>query len=357
MFLLEQFTNGQDDGTERPRSGEHTAIPTINSLSIDEADGLPGTFRMSSHEDEQENQSNQNILSSEDTTQSASLNREINNTPDSSPSSINEMESRDPESQQENNFSESSPQPENDTVLQDEQILNFISGYSNRPSKIHTIIVLIACMFLFRLFLEGLANGDVRMLLAVLLSIWLLRWVQLRRMERYDEEFAGVLGEVLESGDRSRLGATIDVQLLGFQGQLAMAILESRRQMNETGGYGRPDGAGNILNGVSEETKAGWKHFHFNPTGNVDEEQNDSDDMLLKRSDCDSVCCICLGEYEKGEFLCELPCGHLFHKECIGDWCENHQRCPLCNINLEEFRKEQDKISGSCINPVNESMV
>lgn len=350
MFLLDRFTNGRDDGIERPNSGDHLAIPTINSLSIDESD-VPGRLGASSHESELEDQGNQTISTSENATQSPSLNSRTDIT-ELNPS-INETETRDPEAQEENNSSASSSRPENDSSLQDEQIINFINGYSNRPSKIHTLLVLLACMFLFRLFLEGLANGDVRMLLAVLLSIWLLRWVQLRRMERYDEELAGVLGEVLESGDRSRLAATIDVQLLGFQGQLALAIMESRRQMNETGGYGRPDGAGNIMTGVSEETKAGWKQFHFNPIGS--EAENDSDDVLLKRSD--SGCCICLGEYEKGEYLCELPCGHLFHKECIGDWCENHQRCPLCNINLEEFRKEQDKIRGSCTNPANDSMV
>lgn len=47
-------------------------------------------------------------------------------------------------------------------------------------------------------------------------------------------------------------------------------------------------------------------------------------------------CSICLGEYEIGEKMVQLPCEHTFHKNCINSWTANHVRCPLCNCNLME---------------------
>lgn len=45
----------------------------------------------------------------------------------------------------------------------------------------------------------------------------------------------------------------------------------------------------------------------------------------------DSICCVCLGEYEMKEELRQLPlCKHVFHGDCICHWLLNNTTCPLC---------------------------
>jgi Ring finger domain len=144
--------------------------------------------------------------------------------------------------------------------------------------------------------------------------------------------------------------------------QLALAIMESQRQMME-GGYGHPDGENNRSAGVKDEAKAKWHTFLFKPDkhknlvakghyGSVS--LNDDDDLVKKPAagtsgglasqDEEPHCSICLGEYEDGEKLTKLPCGHLFHDECIGSWCKNHTRCPLCNSDLNTVISGNDNI-------------
>ncbi|CAN1148233.1 E3 ubiquitin-protein ligase At1g12760 [Linum perenne] len=44
----------------------------------------------------------------------------------------------------------------------------------------------------------------------------------------------------------------------------------------------------------------------------------------------DAVCYICLKKYEDEEELKELPCGHVFHVECLDKWLKKNASCPLC---------------------------
>lgn len=130
----------------------------------------------------------------------------------------------------------------------------------------------------------------------------------------------------------------IDLEMLGFQAQLAIAIMESQRHIIETGGYGRPDDENdeNEVRGVSQNTKAKWETFKFDT--NHPKVKVCSD--LKPDKNEDPSCCICLCEYEKGELLTQLGCNHVYHKDCIDSWCENHTRCPLCNTDLEEINGE-----------------
>ncbi|KAK4852169.1 hypothetical protein QYF36_021628 [Acer negundo] len=46
-------------------------------------------------------------------------------------------------------------------------------------------------------------------------------------------------------------------------------------------------------------------------------------------------CAVCLGEFEEGEMLKQLPnCGHGFHSCCIDTWLESHSNCPLCRSHI-----------------------
>jgi len=46
----------------------------------------------------------------------------------------------------------------------------------------------------------------------------------------------------------------------------------------------------------------------------------------------DSVCSICLDEYEDGSEVVVMPCNgyHKFHKACICQWLESASTCPCC---------------------------
>eukprot|EP00927_Polykrikos_kofoidii_P057302 TRINITY_DN51419_c0_g1_i1.p1 TRINITY_DN51419_c0_g1~~TRINITY_DN51419_c0_g1_i1.p1 ORF type:complete len:509 (-),score=77.63 TRINITY_DN51419_c0_g1_i1:104-1630(-) len=41
-------------------------------------------------------------------------------------------------------------------------------------------------------------------------------------------------------------------------------------------------------------------------------------------------CMVCLAGFELGESLLRLPCNHLFHDSCVGEWLTRSAHCPLC---------------------------
>jgi len=67
--------------------------------------------------------------------------------------------------------------------------------------------------------------------------------------------------------------------------------------------------------------------FQFDPsllTMEGDEtKKNGIDDSEVK-------CLICQCEYEQGEDLRRLPCGHCFHSDCVGHWLKEKDVCPYC---------------------------
>tara|TARA_Y100001938_G_C7801073_1_gene287124 strand:+ start:114 stop:518 length:405 start_codon:yes stop_codon:yes gene_type:complete len=45
-------------------------------------------------------------------------------------------------------------------------------------------------------------------------------------------------------------------------------------------------------------------------------------------------CVICLEKYQKKEKIVTLKCNHIFHQECIEEWCKTGKTCPLCRFSL-----------------------
>ena len=47
-------------------------------------------------------------------------------------------------------------------------------------------------------------------------------------------------------------------------------------------------------------------------------------------------CSICLVKYKKSDLIKELPCNHIFHKNCILKWIEISNVCPICKYDITE---------------------
>eukprot|EP00553_Chaetoceros_curvisetus_P007467 CAMPEP_0204622652 /NCGR_PEP_ID=MMETSP0717-20131115/8336_1 /ASSEMBLY_ACC=CAM_ASM_000666 /TAXON_ID=230516 /ORGANISM="Chaetoceros curvisetus" /LENGTH=382 /DNA_ID=CAMNT_0051637457 /DNA_START=31 /DNA_END=1179 /DNA_ORIENTATION=+ len=261
------------------------------------------------------------------------------------------------------------------TVSPSDEMLRLAAEREIHRRKSSTCFVLVG-LVLFRLWIEALINGDIALIIVVsIMTSYFIGWMKHRRAVQQDfqeriealreEQRRAAEGGDETGGDDAELGRSarsrairsrdgmngsrrsrrmrstldfsrsdhIDMEMLSFQAQLAFAIMESQRHIMETGGYGRPDGPDeNDLRGVSDKAKNTWASFAFNKNS---QKVIECDDLKPHKNE-DPSCCICLCEYEEGEMLTQLKCGHVYHKECIDSWCKNHVTCPLCNLDLEE---------------------
>ena len=42
------------------------------------------------------------------------------------------------------------------------------------------------------------------------------------------------------------------------------------------------------------------------------------------------ICSICLEDFQKYDKYIEFECNHIYHKNCIKEWLQNHTNCPNC---------------------------
>lgn len=232
------------------------------------------------------------------------------------------------------------------------------------------VCILILSLLLLRLYIEAILHSDFALFWACLiLTSWLMRWINSQREaeELMDERMENLWREDTRRSDeddveamthdrrrqrrrrrsRQRAGAAdgeqeLNFRMLSFQAQLSMAIMESQRHILVNGGFGRPDGDDPEENrGVTDEAKRRWDRFEF----------GEGEPATNKLKTEDKSCCICLAEYEPGDDLYVVPCGHVYHIDCINSWCTSHVRCPLCNFDLEEGCN--DAADGECATGAN----
>ena len=64
----------------------------------------------------------------------------------------------------------------------------------------------------------------------------------------------------------------------------------------------------------------------------------------------DKHCPISFIDFKQGEHICQLPCGHIFHKDSILQWLEKEQaRCPVCRHELSSKEIKNEDISQNII--------
>jgi hypothetical protein len=73
--------------------------------------------------------------------------------------------------------------------------------------------------------------------------------------------------------------------------------------------------------GISDKVLKRFNSILYNPTEEVDEEDAPS-------------CSICMENYKPGTRIKRLPCKHEFHPECITQWLETNNSCPICRTTF-----------------------
>mmetsp|Transcript_40982 Transcript_40982/g.52806 ORF Transcript_40982/g.52806 Transcript_40982/m.52806 type:complete len:175 (-) Transcript_40982:73-597(-) len=79
------------------------------------------------------------------------------------------------------------------------------------------------------------------------------------------------------------------------------------------------------------ESSSGEKQYEkddIQPNLDIEQQRHN---FSFDRSD---ICRICLCEYQDGDILCMLNCHHVYHKNCLWPWFENHLVCPACKQSL-----------------------
>ena len=56
--------------------------------------------------------------------------------------------------------------------------------------------------------------------------------------------------------------------------------------------------------------------------------------VIATQEEEENVCSICLDEFSSDDPIAETQCGHGYHLQCIMQWAQRSQECPLCFSQL-----------------------
>jgi E3 ubiquitin-protein ligase RHA2 len=78
-----------------------------------------------------------------------------------------------------------------------------------------------------------------------------------------------------------------------------------------------------------------FSHFFWNTDG-LPQKPIKPTNKALVPSEEDAKCCVCLSRLQQGDTMKELPCQHIFHRECVDRWLRLCQKtCPLCRVSVD----------------------
>eukprot|EP00933_Yihiella_yeosuensis_P054191 TRINITY_DN5257_c0_g2_i1.p1 TRINITY_DN5257_c0_g2~~TRINITY_DN5257_c0_g2_i1.p1 ORF type:complete len:299 (-),score=66.30 TRINITY_DN5257_c0_g2_i1:235-1131(-) len=69
-------------------------------------------------------------------------------------------------------------------------------------------------------------------------------------------------------------------------------------------------------------------------------------EIRVAEKDLDQVatCCICLNSFRMGDKAMRVPCGHIYHPDCIKEWLGNSNQCAVCRYELATDDPEYEKL-------------
>ncbi|KAI2489775.1 RING-type zinc-finger protein [Fragilaria crotonensis] len=135
---------------------------------------------------------------------------------------------------------------------------------------------------------------------------WCARFIRYNR-ER-EEELDRRINAYMENNEDGE--GRPDFRMLSFQAQLALAIMESQRQMMQ-GGFGHPDG--HERSGVSDEVRNMWSDSTIRRSKMYPllRTRRASTEASVNTTAANHRCTICLGDYEDGEELVKPLWSHV----------------------------------------------
>uniref|UniRef100_A0A6B2LNI2 RING-type domain-containing protein n=1 Tax=Arcella intermedia TaxID=1963864 RepID=A0A6B2LNI2_9EUKA len=77
-------------------------------------------------------------------------------------------------------------------------------------------------------------------------------------------------------------------------------------------------------------------------------------------------CPVCSDLFQKDEEGTKLPCGHLYHYDCILPWLKQHNTCPMCRYELptldvkyehKKIAEKEEKYANSKQNSINQNKI
>eukprot|EP00930_Biecheleria_cincta_P057947 TRINITY_DN4380_c0_g1_i1.p1 TRINITY_DN4380_c0_g1~~TRINITY_DN4380_c0_g1_i1.p1 ORF type:complete len:667 (+),score=92.58 TRINITY_DN4380_c0_g1_i1:61-2001(+) len=71
------------------------------------------------------------------------------------------------------------------------------------------------------------------------------------------------------------------------------------------------------------------------------EERAWSQDLVSQLNLEQTQCVVCLDEFQDGDRVRALPCGHVFHVGCVDEWLGRDAHCPLCRQGLTPQRRRR----------------
>jgi hypothetical protein len=96
------------------------------------------------------------------------------------------------------------------------------------------------------------------------------------------------------------------------------------------------EGEGEITTITSKLARGSFRHFVV-----AERTESDLEDQLEEEEGEDlsssALCTICLGEYQCGDRICQVTCGHAFHNSCCEPWMDSRATCPVCRADFNEM--------------------
>lgn len=67
--------------------------------------------------------------------------------------------------------------------------------------------------------------------------------------------------------------------------------------------------------------------YRFNPSNHQSEQ---------------TLCVVCMCDFESRQLLRVLPCNHEFHAKCVDKWLKANRTCPICRADASEVQRDSE---------------